>query len=79
VAVYRRVLDEETKYLWETVESQKSLGRYTIEVPGGHGRKARQARMEIRICPAHHATRALVVFAYLRVPAGVVWFWNWLS
>jgi hypothetical protein len=44
----RRVLDEETKYLWETVESQKSLGRYTIEVPGGHGRKARQAHMEIR-------------------------------
>ena len=44
----RRVLDEETKYLWETVESQKPLGRYTIEVPAGHNRKARQACMEIR-------------------------------
>lgn len=44
----RRVLDEETKYLWETVDSQKPLGRYTIEVPGGHGRKPRQACMEIR-------------------------------
>jgi hypothetical protein len=44
----RRVLDEETKYLWETVESQQSLGHYTIDLPGGHGRKARKARMEIR-------------------------------
>jgi hypothetical protein len=44
----RRVLDEETKYLWETVESQKPLGRYTIEVAAGHGRKARKACMEIR-------------------------------
>jgi hypothetical protein len=44
----RRVLDEETKYLWETVESQKPLGRYTLEVAAGHGRKARKACMEIR-------------------------------
>jgi hypothetical protein len=44
----RRVLDEETKYLWETVDSQQPLGHYTIDLPAGHGRKARKACMEIR-------------------------------
>jgi hypothetical protein len=44
----RRLADEEQRYLWETVESQAPIGSYKIDIPGGHGRKGRKARMEIR-------------------------------
>lgn len=47
----RRVLDEEEKYLWETVESQKILCEYTLDVSSAPSRQGRQAHMEVRTCP----------------------------
>jgi len=47
----RRVMDAETKYIWETVEATPVVGRYTLDVAPGPRRKKRQAQMEVRTCP----------------------------
>lgn len=43
----RRLIDDEVKYLWQTLEEEKPMGRYEISIPGNHGRKARQATIEV--------------------------------
>lgn len=46
--VARREDDETPPYLWDTLDRQRALGRFTLEVQGGPGRKARKATMEVR-------------------------------
>lgn len=38
------------RYLWNSVETQPVLGRYTIDVPAQQGRRARIAHMTVRAC-----------------------------
>lgn len=47
----RRVLDADTKYLWDTVEACEIAGQYTLQVAAGPKRRAREATMEVRFCP----------------------------
>lgn len=47
----RRIIDADTKYIWETIEATPVMGRYTLEVSAGPRRKKRQAQMEVRTCP----------------------------
>lgn len=35
-------------YLWQTMEAERPLGRYTVTVPGAPNRTARRATMEVR-------------------------------
>jgi hypothetical protein len=45
-----RRLNEETKYLWAKVESQKKAGELTVGIVGNDKREARQATVSIRYC-----------------------------
>jgi hypothetical protein len=44
----RCVKHEETKYLWETLEAQKPVGIYRLDVSQGPNRQARIAHMQVR-------------------------------
>ncbi len=53
VAHNRRLLtskDEPRRYLWDQVEAQSPLGRYSLDVPARAGRAARTAHIEVRTC-----------------------------
>lgn len=39
----------ERKYLWPTLQAEKPVGTYELDVPGGPGRTARKATMEVRV------------------------------
>jgi len=45
-----RRLDEEAKYLWSKVESQRKAGDFMVEIVGNDKRKARQAMVSVRFC-----------------------------
>lgn len=45
-----RRLDEEAKYLWSKVESQRKAGSFTLDIVGNDKRKARQAIVSVRFC-----------------------------
>jgi len=45
-----RRLDEEAKYLWAKVESQRKAGDFTVDIIGNDKRKARQAIVSVRFC-----------------------------
>ncbi|HEY9152295.1 MAG TPA: IS4 family transposase [Anaerolineales bacterium] len=45
-----RRLDEESKKLWEKVESQKKAGELTVDIVGNVKREARQATVSVRFC-----------------------------
>lgn len=45
-----RRLDEEAKYLWAKVESQRKVGEITVDIVGNDKRKARQAIVAVRFC-----------------------------
>ena len=45
-----RRLDEEAKYLWAKVESQRKVGEITVDIVGNDKRKARQAIVSVRFC-----------------------------
>lgn len=45
------LFDGERDYLWARLERQEPLGSYALDVPAGHGRKARRATMQLQACP----------------------------
>lgn len=45
-----RRLDEEAKYLWAKVESQRKAGDLTVDMVGNDKRKARQATVSVGFC-----------------------------
>jgi hypothetical protein len=47
----RRLETDEAEYLWGHVEEQPALGTVQLDVPGGHGRVARRAKVEVRAAP----------------------------
>jgi len=45
-----RRLDEEARYLWSKVETQRQAGGLTVDLVGNDKRKARQAVVSVRFC-----------------------------
>lgn len=47
----RRIESADEAYLWDTVAEKRPLGTFTLDVPEGRKRKARQAQIVVRACP----------------------------
>ena len=50
-AHHNRALVNEEPKLWPFMEAQPVRGHMTVQVPGGHGKHARQATLALRYCP----------------------------
>lgn len=59
-ACHNRTLVEEELKLWPLLKQQTPLGTMVVNIPGGHGKKARQARMALQSTPVtlHGRTKA---------------------
>ncbi len=45
----RVVSRQEEGHLWSVLQSSRTIGRFEFDVSGSHGRKARRARIEVRV------------------------------
>ncbi len=55
-AAHNRSLDEDSKRLWQKLESQPSMFEQQIDLPETATRKARQAKLAVRFCPVQLRT-----------------------
>lgn len=69
----RTAQDQPVRRLWDAVERRPLLGRYRVVVPPAHGRKGREAEMEVRACrvelalptPDRSVSQAVTLWAVL--------------